>query len=230
LKWIADPKKVMEHIIYWHNNVYPILIHPAFNEWVFFISPYVFSINRLKRTHNDLSDISFSIINKRNIVNPSRFYIGTLHLTKHIENKFLHCLVSFCGLEAYYWVEKNKSVSKLIGVGLGVDGMAGEKRVYLMFETKKPSLLALTLDWNNTIIERKRYWIDARGVTHLEGDRGERIQINVEKTGKIAQKIIEKIQGLNPYAKQLAIDVIEEGFWLDTISISPTRGIALYFD
>ena len=45
----------------------------------------------------------------------------------------------------------------------------------------------------------------------------------------MARDLILKLP-LSDYAKSLALYIIDNGFNLDTVSFSPQRGIALYFD
>lgn len=229
---IPDEISTLDMVYNWHINIYPILTEPHFNYWVHKVAPYVKTIFDKQKTSKNLSDITFSVlIYPDGSVNPSRFYIGTLELDDDIIREFENILPYFAGKKAFEWYRKNLKAGKLIGVGLGVDTIAGEKRVYLMYEGLNPSLKGLIVDWEGKkILEDKTYIHDHKGRVILKGNLyGTRIQRDVQKRGKAAKAYINSLP-LAPEHKAYLCNIIDEGYALDTVSYGRNRGWAFYFD
>jgi len=223
-------RKVLEMITLWHHKYCPILVDEEFNKWVEYVAPYIVTPFLKRYTINNFSDITFSLIFYPNgVLNLGRFYLGTINLDPDILDKFYQQLLRFVGEKAYKWAKKNASIAKLVGVGMGVDVGAGEKRVYLMYETKCPAIKGLTTDWRGNIIEDKTYCIDHKGRVILKGSRGTRLQVNVQLHGNRAARYIARMP-LPDQVKMVALQIVNDGYALDTVSISETRGVALYFD
>ncbi|MBX6424191.1 hypothetical protein [Thermosulfurimonas sp. F29] len=133
-------------------------------------------------------------------------------------------------------------IAAVRGLGLGVDVMAGEKRVYVLLRGEGGSgreddrdwsayvLCGWTFSWNGTLVERKVYRKEEKRFVRARGERGEREQVDVHLSGEEAW---EKAVGLGLNAVTLGVvrRVLDSGlFRLDTISLSRERGTALYFD
>lgn len=230
---IPDEQSVLDMIYNWHNNYYPILVEPTFNYWVHKVAPYVKTVFAKQKTPKNLSDITFSVLIYPNgEINPSRFYIGTLELDDDILREFENVLPAFAGRKALDWYRKNLKKGRLIGVGLGVDVIAGEKRVYLMYEGRNPSLKGLIVSWDGKkILEDKTYIHDHKGRVILKGNLyGKRLQYDVQKGGKNAIRYIWRLKGLPVEYKLYLIRIIRDGYNLDTVSFGKKRGWAFYFD
>jgi len=229
---IPDEFTTLDMIYNWHNSIYPILVEPIFTYWVHKVAPYVKTIYEKQKNPKNLSDITFSVlIYPDGTVNPSRFYIGTLELDDDILREFENILPKFAGRKALDWYRKSLKLGKLIGVGLGVDVIAGEKRVYLMYEGKNPSLKGLIVDWSGKkILEDKTYRHTDSGKVILKGQLyGTRIQKDVQKRGKAAIAFIYRLP-LPIQHKLFLSGIIKEGYALDTVSYGKNRGWAFYFD
>ncbi len=227
---IPSDEHVWEMVVNWHNCYHPILVDSEFIQWVKDVAPYIKTPFAKQKTWNNYSDITFSvIIYPDGTINPSRFYIGTIELDDDIREKFYQRLFKFVGPKAYRWAKREEKKGTLKGVGLGVDVIAGEKRVYLMYEQRCPGIRAITTDWIGRIIEDKTYCIDSKGNVHLYGQRGKRLQYNVQKGGEEAKAHIARLP-IPDYAKSYAFTIIDDGYNLDTVSIGKRRGVALYFD
>jgi len=225
-----NPEHIWDMVIHWHNNYYPILVDQEFVEWIRDVAPYVKTPFVKQKTWNNFSDITFSVIvYPDGTVNPSRFYIGTIELDDDIREKFYQRLLRFVGQEAYNWAKREEAKGTLRGVGLGVDVVAGEKRVYLMYEKPCPAIRAITTDWYGRVLEDKTYCIDSKGRVHLYGQRGKRLQYNVQKRGEEAKAYIAKLP-IPDYAKVYAFEIIDDRYNLDTVSVGRRHGVALYFD
>lgn len=227
-----DEFTTLDMIYNWHNSIYPILVEPTFTYWTHKVAPYVKTIYEKQKNPKNLSDITFSVLIYPNgMVNPSRFYIGTLELDDDIQREFENILPVFAGRSALEWYRKNLKAGKLMGVGLGVDVIAGEKRVYLMYEGRNPSLKGLIVNWDGSkILEDKTYIHTSSGKVVLKGNLyGTRIQKDVQKRGRAAERFISRLP-LPLEHKLFLRAIIKDGYALDTVSYGKNRGWAFYFD
>ena len=217
--------KTAAQIEFWENRVYPIYsrANKFFRAWIDHTIP---KVRTNKIPHYPLSDITFSILDKKGNVNASRFAIGVLK--PDIEDYELFNEVAAILTKRKLFVEPD---SKIIGLGIGEDLQAGEDKFYVAFHnpwTKKVKIVGWTFKHGN-LIEVKRYSPVKRGFLGV-GERGRRLQLDYELAGSEALKVIAGLK-ISPAAKALATKVIMSGlFSLDTVSYSKKRGTALYFD
>jgi hypothetical protein len=213
-------------INFWNGEVYPVLEgDTVFTEWVKVCIPKIVSPILGSTPYRDISDITFSILDKKEKVNPSRLYIGFFSLSPRDYEMFLYYAENFIGKD----IREFFKTDKVIGFGLGVDRLEKEKRAYIGYiENDKLYLQGLTFI-NKTLIEDKTYLIMDTKTVYMTGERGIRLQANYRLTGLQAQFFTFGLD-ISDKTKQLISKLVKAGFYLDTISYSPQRGIGLYFD
>ena len=214
-----------KQVVWWHSNIYPLFNKDkSFDNWISYSSSKVIS-NKIYGTPHNLSDITFSIIEKDGVINPSRFYIGFFNPSRRDLKIFSNTLKNFTGKDDTLNLINDPS---LIGFGIGIDDIAREKRIYIA-KNNNPLVIGLTYSWNGDLIEFKKY-VKNNGVVTVFGERGSRTQTDLHLRGKDAKVFVEKLPVTSTF-KTFAYKVLNSGlFNLDTISTSSGRGTALYFD
>ncbi len=214
-----------KQIEFWDFRVFPIYSRAkkCVRDWIDHALPKV-KTNRLKKY--PVSDITFSILDRGDQVNPSRFAIGIFN--PKIEDYEMFNDVSVILTRRRLFVEPSESICLL---GIGEDIKAGEDKFYIYTKnpwTKKIYITAYTFR-DGELVERKFYKPISRGYEGT-GSRGSRKQINYELEGEEAVRLVRKLP-ISSTARRLAVKILNSGlFALDTVSFSKKRGIALYFD
>ena len=171
-----------------------------------------------------LSDITFSILSKGRIVNPSRFAIGIFNPNRKDINKFKNTVYELTGVNL-------KLRQEPLLVGIGVDGIFNEDKIYI-YNYDEPIINAYTFT-NKRFIESKHYNSKSFGVMGY-GSRGNRKQINVELEDEKAIRYMQNHFKKNIIPKGMLLlgtKIIKSGlFSLDTVSLSKKRGCGYYFD
>lgn len=215
----------IRQIEFWDNRVYPIYSRAkaAFRDWV----DHAVSRTRTNKVKSfPLSDITFSILDRKGGVNASRFAIGVFN--PKIEDYELFNSVAAYLTRKKLFVEPDSSIALL---GIGEDIKAGEDKFYIYIKNpwnKKITIMAYTFK-DGRLVEKKVYKPIKKGYEG-KGSRGTRKQVNYELEGAKAMKVINKLP-VSERTKNLSKKILESDlFSLDTISYSKERGIAIYFD
>jgi len=122
------------------------------------------------------------------------------------------------------------SPKDLYGVGIGVEYSSNRWIWKFYVATNQGKMIGVNCE-NGRILEVKEYDLDEK-VVKVKG-KHKRIQFNIEADGVEAFKAIKLLKEkghLNDKAYKIAEAIVLRDMALDTISVSPTRGIALYFE
>jgi len=179
----------------------------------------------------NISEITFALHEYPNGEISKKFAIGVFGnlYDERIKQLFRDILKKHCP-KGENWLKK-QDIDRAYGVGIGYE-KKGNKTIW-KFYVMYPNGIMKALNCGDWEYEEKEYRHSSDGKMAFAKGKHKRLQINIEADGKEAYKAIKLLRKKGYISGKMA-DLAERmvllGMSLDTISISPTRGIALYFE